>query len=58
MLEATKALRAENLSPAAVRFTEETKEEQLVSGLTQAHNKKVNACKVLAKTNLHGEHSP
>ncbi|XP_065334275.1 nitric oxide synthase-like protein isoform X3 [Cloeon dipterum] len=56
--EATKALRSENLSPAAVRFAEVPAAESLVAGLTGAHNKKVNACKVLAKTNLHGEHSP
>jgi len=35
MMEATKALRAENLSPTAVRFSDEAKEESLVAGLYQ-----------------------
>ncbi|XP_059483538.1 nitric oxide synthase-like protein isoform X3 [Neocloeon triangulifer] len=56
--EATKALRSENISSSAVRFADISAEESLVAGLTRAHNKKVNACKVLAKANLHGEHSP
>jgi hypothetical protein len=33
MMEATKALRAENLSPTAVRFADASKEESLVAGL-------------------------
>lgn len=45
MLEATKALRAENISPAAIRFTEETKEEQLVPG-SYTHEKRIRLLRI------------
>ncbi|KAG8222258.1 hypothetical protein J437_LFUL001456 [Ladona fulva] len=56
-LEATLALKAETLSPSSVRLVETSPEadtgSDLITRISKCHNKKVLACKLARKTNLH-----
>ncbi|KAF4518200.1 hypothetical protein B566_EDAN005925 [Ephemera danica] len=53
--EATKSLHTETLIAETVRFADVAAEEQLVQGLVKSHNKRVTACRLANKTNLHGK---
>lgn len=47
------ALQTETLTTSNVRFVE-TSGEDIASALTKCHNKKIIPCKLLSRTNLHG----
>ncbi|KAK9703975.1 FAD binding domain [Popillia japonica] len=56
ILEATITLQTENLTQATVKFVE-AKPMDEVASILKAHNKKISLCKLLKRTNLHGENS-
>ncbi|GLV41924.1 Nitric oxide synthase [Carabus blaptoides fortunei] len=55
-LEANLALQTETLTVSTVRFVEGTA-DKIAPALTKCHNKKVAPCKLISRTNLHGQNA-